>query len=266
MWNPAAEAMFGWSEKQILGQANPTVPENKIKEYEALRQATLSGMAFSNLDTLRMRKDGTQFPVSLSVAPLRGQQSQVIGRMHVIDDITERKKIQEELRQQAITDELTGVSNRRHFMELANSEMKRAVRLKRPPAVALIDIDHFKQINDTYGHAAGDQALIAFTTIFQKHIREIDVFARFGGDEFVLLLPETNQEQAFVVLERIRLALSTQPIDLDGKPVALTFSSGIASLSGDQQSIDSLLSQADQALYRAKEAGRNNIVRYDKLC
>ena len=264
MWNPAAEAMFGWSEKQILGQTNPSVPENKLKEYDALRQATLNGMAFSNRDTLRMNKDGTQFPVSLSVAPLRGQHSQVIGRMHIIADITERKKLQEELRHQATTDELTRVSNRRHFMELAQSEIKRAVRFKRPPAIALIDIDHFKQVNDTFGHAAGDQALVALAKICKKHIREIDVFARFGGDEFILLLPETNQEQAFEVLERVRLALMAQPFDLNGKAVALTISSGIASLAADQVSIDTLLSQADQALYRAKEAGRNKVVRYDK--
>jgi diguanylate cyclase (GGDEF)-like protein/PAS domain S-box-containing protein len=265
MWNPAAEAMFGWPDKQVLGQVNPTVPENKVKEYEALRQATLNGMAFSNLDTLRMKKDGAQFPVSVSVAPLRGQQSQVIGRLHIIADSTERKKLQEELRQQATTDELTKVSNRRYFIELANSEIKRALRLRRPPSVALIDIDHFKQINDTYGHAVGDQALIRFAKICQMYIREIDVFARFGGDEFILLLPETNQEQAYEVLERIRLALMVQPLDLNGRQVALTISAGIASLSGDQDALDVLISQADQSLYRAKETGRNKVARYDAL-
>ncbi len=260
MWNPAAEGMFGWSDKQILGQADPTVPENKIKEHDALRNATLSGMSFSNMDTLRMKKDGEQFPVSLSVAPLRGQQNEVIGRLHIITDITERKKLQEELRQQATTDELTKVSNRRHFIELANSEVKRAIRLKRPPAVALIDIDHFKQINDTYGHATGDLALIAFTKICQKQIREIDVFARFGGDEFVLLFPETTQEQAYDIVERIRLALTKKPVDLEGKQVTITLSCGIASLGDEQTSFDALLNRADQALYRAKEAGRNRVV------
>ncbi len=265
MWNPAAETLFGWSDKQILGKTNPTVPEIKLKEYEALRQATFNGMAFSNLDTLRIKQDGEQFPVSLSVAPLRGQQGQVIGRMHIIADSTERKKLQEELRQQATTDELTRVSNRRHFIELANGEIKRSIRLKRLSAVALIDIDHFKHINDTYGHAAGDQALISFTKICQKYIREIDVFARFGGDEFVLLLPETNQEQAYEIVERVRLALMKQPIDLEGHSVVLSISSGIASLSGNNESIDMLLSQADQALYRAKETGRNKVLRYDKL-
>jgi diguanylate cyclase (GGDEF)-like protein/PAS domain S-box-containing protein len=265
MWNPAAEAMFGWSDKQVVGQTDPTVPESKAREYEALRNATLVGMAFSNMDTLRMKKDGTEFPVSLSVAPLRGQQSQVIGRLHVIADITERKKYQEELRQQATTDELTRVSNRRHFIELATNEIKRAVRLKRPPAIALIDIDHFKQINDTYGHAAGDQALVGFTQICQRQIRQIDVFARFGGDEFVVLLPETNQEQAYEVIERIRSTLMAQPLELDGKPVPITISSGIASLSSDQESFEMLLNQADQALYHAKELGRNKVVRSDRL-
>jgi diguanylate cyclase (GGDEF)-like protein len=129
----------------------------------------------------------------------------------------------------------------------------------------LIDIDHFKQVNDTFGHAAGDQALITFTKICQRHIREIDVFARFGGDEFVLLLPETNQEQAYEVLERIRLAVTAQPIELDGKPVMLTISSGISSLSVNQESLDAVLSQADQALYRAKEVGRNKVISFQSL-
>jgi diguanylate cyclase (GGDEF)-like protein/PAS domain S-box-containing protein len=264
MWNPAAEDLFGWSEKQIIGQLNPTVPERKSKEYDALRLATLKGMAFSNVDTLRRNRDGVQIPVSLSVAPLRGQQGQVVGRMHIIADITERKQFQEDLRKQATTDELTKVSNRRYFIELANSEIKRAIRLKRPPAIVLIDIDHFKQVNDTYGHAAGDQALIAFSKICLKQIREIDVFARFGGDEFVLLLPETTQEQAYEVVERVRKALVAQPIAFNGQAVSLTISSGISSLVG-QESFDTILSQADRALYRAKEAGRNRVIRFDTL-
>lgn len=260
MWNPAAEGIFGWSDKQILLQADPTIPESKIKEHEALRNATLSGMSFSNLDTIRMNRDGEQIPVSLSVAPLRGQQDDVIGRLHIITDITERKKLQEELRQQATTDELTKVSNRRHFIEIANSEIKRAIRLKRMPALALVDIDHFKQINDTYGHAAGDQALVAFSQLCQKQIREIDVFARFGGDEFVLLFPETSQEQAFEIVERIRLALTSKPLELGDHQVPITLSCGIASMGDDQTSFDTLLNRADQALYRAKEAGRNRVI------
>jgi diguanylate cyclase (GGDEF)-like protein/PAS domain S-box-containing protein len=266
MWNPAAEEIFGWTEKEVIEQVNPTVPDNKLNEYNALCQATLNGMAFSNLDTLRMKKDGTQFPVNLSVAPLRGKQSQVTGGVHVIADNTERKKLQEELRQQATTDGLTGILNRRHFQQLALSDLKRAIRFNHPLAIVLIDIDHFKQVNDTFGHAAGDQALLAFTKICQQNIREIDLFARFGGDEFVLLLPETDCGQAYAVVERLRVAVTAASINFDGKQIPITISSGITSLSGDQESFDTLLGQADQALYHAKEEGRNNVVRYDNLC
>jgi diguanylate cyclase (GGDEF)-like protein/PAS domain S-box-containing protein len=269
IWNPSAEEMFGWSEKQILGEVNPTVPENKTKEYDALRQATLNGMAFSNLDTVRQKKNGAQFPVSLSVAPLRGQGMKVIGRMHILADITERKKLQEELRLQATTDDLTRVANRRHFLELADRELKRALRHKTPSAIALMDLDHFKQINDTYGHAAGDQALIGFSQLCQKYIREIDVFARFGGDEFVMLLPETNLDQAYEVVERVRLALADRPIFTRGSQqaaqVALTISSGVSCLSAEMETIDMLIRQADQALYRAKETGRNRVIRFDQM-
>ena len=103
---------------------------------------------------------------------------------------------------------------------------------------------------------------MAFTRICRYNIREIDLFARFGGDEFALLLPEANFEQAYAVVDRIRKAVTTQPIDLDGKLVSITISSGITNLSETEETFDKLLSQADQALYRAKEAGRNKVVGY----
>ena len=124
----------------------------------------------------------------------------------------------------------------------------------------MIDIDHFKFINDTYGHAAGDQALSTFAKICLTNIREIDMFARVGGDEFALLLPETKLEQAYTIVERIRQNLLPLPIDLAGNPVLITISSGISILESKDDSLDALLSRADQALYQAKEAGRNRVV------
>ncbi len=174
-------------------------------------------------------------------------------------EITERKRLQEELHQQATTDELTKVFNRRHFLSLAHRELKRALRLNHPVSVALIDLDHFKKINDTYGHAAGDQALRELTKIHQENTRAIDVFARFGGDEFALLLPETDGATAQQVVERVRLALLAQPLNLSGTRVTITISAGIASLEGESDLLDTLIARADQALYRAKEAGRNGV-------
>ena len=211
---------------------------------------------------LMVRKDGSSFYTEANANILKDADNRPVGILYVERDITERKRLQEELQQQATTDGLTGLTNRRHFLELAHNELKRAVRLNHPMAIALIDIDHFKSINDALGHAAGDQALLAFTKICQNKIREIDIFARFGGDEFVLLLPETSFEQAYKVVERIRLLLATQPINLGGRLVSTSISSGISTLSSVHENIDTLLSQADQALYRAKEAGRNQVVGY----
>jgi diguanylate cyclase (GGDEF)-like protein len=175
-------------------------------------------------------------------------------------DIVENKRAEEALQQQATTDEITGVTNRRHFLALASQELKRAIRHQRPLSIALIDLDHFKQINDTHGHAGGDQALKIFTQICQQHIRAIDLIARFGGDEFVLLLPVTTGEQAYEVLERVRLALIVEALELNGEPLLITISVGIAVCHpGEPETLETLLGHADQALYRAKKAGRNRV-------
>jgi diguanylate cyclase (GGDEF)-like protein len=175
-------------------------------------------------------------------------------------DIVENKRAEEALQQQATTDELTGVMNRRHFLTMASHELKRVARLNHPLSVALIDLDYFKQVNDTYGHAGGDQVLKMFTRICQQHIREIDLLARFGGDEFVLLLPVTTGEQAYEVVERVRLALTVQVVELNGGRVPITISVGIAAChTSEPQVLEILLDRADQALYHAKKAGRNRI-------
>ena len=178
----------------------------------------------------------------------------------LIQDITQRKHLEKILQQQATTDELTGLFNRRYFLELAPRELKRATRRHDWISVALLDVDHFKQINDTYGHQAGDQALIAFAKTCQQHIREMDMLARFGGDEFVLLLPEADSEQACEVVERIRLALALAPVDHRGQPIPMTLSAGIACWADEPEPLDDLLGRADQGLYQAKNQGRNGII------
>jgi diguanylate cyclase (GGDEF)-like protein len=175
-------------------------------------------------------------------------------------EITERKRLQEELRQQATTDELTQIFNRRHFLFLASIELKRAVRLNHPLSLVLIDLDYFKRINDTYGHIIGDQALLEFAQTFKGNIRTIDVFARFGGDEFALILPETESNQTVEVIERVQRALAEQRPKLGDTTITLSISAGISSLACETDSVDGLISRADQALYRAKAMGRNSVV------
>jgi diguanylate cyclase (GGDEF)-like protein len=175
-----------------------------------------------------------------------------------------RKQLLKNLQEQATTDELTGLINRRKCMEIANSELKRALRFDHPLTVALLDVDRFKQINDRYGHAAGDKALVVVAAILQQTVRETDIAARLGGDEFILLLPETDSVSAHEVLERYRKALENQSIELDGNAISITVSIGIASLkkynsTGDHEQLKTLIERADQALYQAKNSGRNKV-------
>ena len=197
-----------------------------------------------------VRKDGSQLTGVLSsrLILLRGSPH----ALSVIHDMTERKLLEKQLEEQATTDELTGVSNRRRFLEIADNEIKRALRLTYPLSVVLIDLDFFKQVNDTHGHQVGDQVLMHLAQVCRQNIREIDLIARIGGDEFAMLLPFTNCQQASEVIERVRAALAASDLK-----VPVTITAGIACLARGIDTLDGLLGRADQALYRAKKAGRN---------
>ena len=265
-WNPGAERIFGYPKDEVCGQPMTLLlpvrhQAGHLSGMERVRTGGAKHVIGRTVELEGRRKDGSEFPLEISLSEWRTGDHLFFSA--VIRDITERKRLKEELQQQASTDALTGIFNRRYFLQLALGELKRANRLNRSLAVVLIDIDHFKHVNDTLGHAAGDQALLAFTKICKENIREIDMFARFGGDEFALLLLEASYEQAYVVVDRIRGAVNAQPISLDEKVISITISSGIAHLSDHEEAFDKLLSQADQALYRAKETGRNKVVIYE---
>ena len=164
-----------------------------------------------------------------------------------------------EVQQLASTDGLTGLHNRRHFMELADREFGRARRYQRPLAAIMLDIDHFKQVNDTYGHAVGDQVLQIAAERCQKTVREIDILGRYGGEEFVALLLETDIDRARGVAERLRQCVAEPPINTDGGALTITVSGGVAILDEECTDLDHLLQRADQALYVSKQAGRNRV-------
>jgi len=165
-----------------------------------------------------------------------------------------------ELEHQAKTDVLTGISNRRHFFEMAEREMMRARRSEKPMALLMIDIDHFKKINDKCGHSAGDEVLKCLSLTSQGTIRNIDVFGRIGGEEFAIVLPETNLKQATTVAERLRDKLSETNLKVTGSErVPFTVSIGVSVLNDEDADIDSLLKRADTAMYQAKRYGRNRV-------
>jgi len=180
--------------------------------------------------------------------------AQILG---VARDITERKLFEEELERRATTDSLTTAANRHLFMERAAAEIRRAARHGRPLAFAVMDIDDFKAVNDTCGHAVGDLALVAFAEVCRESIRDVDLLARLGGDEFALVLVETDCAGALEVVNRIQASLTDRTIDADGDSLLLEACAGVSSLTAADDSIDSLLARADKALYRAKNLGRN---------
>jgi diguanylate cyclase (GGDEF)-like protein len=159
----------------------------------------------------------------------------------------------------AATDPLTGLYNRRQMFTLGAYELGHARRLKKPLSALVIDIDHFKQINDTYGHQAGDEVLQAAAHVFQSNLRQEDILARMGGDEFVVLLPSTEVHVAASVAERMRLAMKSLSISNLQLPLQITVSMGVAPLTPDILNLDDLLLRADEALYAAKRAGRARV-------
>lgn len=164
----------------------------------------------------------------------------------------------ERLRLRAFLDALTGVWNRGALFDLLARELERAQRTQEPLSVAMLDIDHFKDVNDTYGHQAGDEVLRELCERLQKSIRAYDAIGRYGGEEFVVVFPETQVAQAEAQGERLRRIVEASPFILGGGPRTLTVSVGVATSGGE--SMEELLSRADRALYRAKREGRNRVI------
>ncbi|MDR3451042.1 MAG: diguanylate cyclase [Alphaproteobacteria bacterium] len=176
-----------------------------------------------------------------------------------LNDISQRKEMEAELFRQASTDSLTGISNRRYFQNQAEQELRRARRFAREMAVMMIDIDHFKKINDTHGHAVGDAAIQGVVKRALESLRQSDSIGRIGGEEFAVLLPETGLAAAFDVAERLRAHMQGKPIIAERVVIPCTVSIGVAQLSAQDGGIEDLLHRADLALYTAKKCGRNRV-------
>ncbi len=192
-----------------------------------------------------------------------GHRTMIDGKIYLVGlgtDITDRRVLEKQLLEQARTDMLTGLPNRRHFMELAESECERANRYGGPLSLMMIDLDGFKHINDTHGHQAGDQALAAFAEACRKTIRVNDIPGRIGGEEFAVILPETDGKRAFEVAERLRRAIAARIVKAgQDASFGFTASIGIATRADDSE-LDRLIAEADRALYSAKSTGKNRTV------
>jgi len=281
--NPAYARLFGYEAADLIGKrpVDVTLPEDceVLAEQKSLRQSGISSTYESRL----RRTDGSVAHVLITGVP-RESQGEYAGAIAVITDLTEQKQAEDELRrakeelellnqklEQALvrekqlsrTDALTGINNRGFLFELAEKKFNVALRYGLPFSVIIFDIDHFKLVNDTFGHAVGDMALRRIAQAVCEQIRSADIIGRYGGDEFVVLLPQSNEQEAARLANRIHACVADINLEIENGALSFTVSLGIAqtlhTVAQDQapDTLEALFLRADQALYAAKEAGRN---------
>ncbi|HMV95437.1 MAG TPA: GGDEF domain-containing protein [Anaerolineales bacterium] len=217
----------------------------------------------SDLPTAIIPQQEIFFSASLLVVNIGGLLIVGSSNRHKQDDYQARqseKEARQQLETLASIDPLTNIFNRRHFMEIFNHELDRGKRYGARFSLVLMDLDHFKQVNDTYGHLAGDEALKAFVRIIQENKRKTDIFGRLGGEEFGLLMMETSGADALTTLQRFLSKARQEHIVMDDSTFHFTFSAGITETLPKDRSIDEIIHRADEALYKAKESGRNHCV------
>lgn len=246
-------------EAQSLGLIHFIVPAHQAAFID-LHKRVMAGER-GTLEFEVVGEKGTKRWLETHAAPLYDKSGKVTALIGITRDVTERRAFLKKLEYQAHTDSLTGLPNRRYFFELAERELSRARRYSGAISLLMLDIDRFKEVNDRYGHKAGDLVLINLARICQSALRDIDVVGRLGGEEFAILLPETDNRKAFEIAERLREAIANSTTTLaDGSAITITTSFGVTTRDGESADMDALIQKADQALYSAKAAGRNRVV------
>lgn len=260
--NQPAAKMFGWPQAAALSKRAHELYYDRIDFLHHSDQA-LSDKPVNNAECLLKHKEGTPFWASISMSASKTAEGTTL--MIGLSDITQRKRLEDELKRRATTDSLSGLANRAYFMESAQQEITRAKRYQHPTCIVMMDIDFFKKVNDQYGHQTGDTVIKVMANLCRASLRDNDLLARIGGEEFAALLPETNLAKAYEVAERLRNHIAAHRITLDdGSELRFTTSIGISELYSDDVNVEAPLKRADQALYSSKHAGRNRTSCYSE--
>ncbi len=252
---------LGRSADEVIGQPFTRFITDGGKDlFDHLFPQFLAQGHIEELEFALVHADGSTRPVLVNATLIRDASGKPIMSRSIVFDITERKKLEHRLEELSNSDAMTGLCNRRHFYELASNEIARANRLHSSFSLAILDVDHFKRVNDEFGHAIGDELLISLAQTLKAKMRSIDIVARIGGEEFAILMPHTDLANALTVMDRLREELAESSIPLtDGRLVRFTVSIGVTAQQDNEFDIDAMLVRADKALYTAKGSGRNRV-------
>lgn len=260
-WNHSVEQLTEYTDSDIRGRMLDLfyAPDDNSAALFPERIALTREEGWHVHENWCLSKRGRRFAAQILIAVLREDDGNFSGYSVVLRDVSDRRITSDELTRLLTTDHLTGAVNRAQFFKVAEKEFARATRLESALSLIMIDADHFKQINDTAGHLAGDQVLAEIVQHIKRVLRSVDVIARLGGEEFCVMLPGTDADDAGLVAELIRKAVAAARIATAAGELSITISLGTASLAADTHSANELLAAADKALYRAKANGRNRI-------
>ena len=260
---PGVRRVLGYEPHEIEGHtAESYYPQSK--DRDAFKAAIMAHGEVSDFPGQMVRKDGTVIDISISSHALFDHNGAFAGVEGLYRDVTQRKNLERELHRLATTDMLTGMANRRSFLEVAEATFQRARESHAPLTVLMLDLDHFKTINDRFGHLEGDRVLAEFARATKHQLRAGDTVGRLGGEEFGLLLPHTLPAEGADIANRILEAIRALELtDSNGRPYGVTTSMGLGTLSPGDRSLHDLLDRADQALYLAKRRGRNQLAVLD---
>ncbi|MBK7058630.1 MAG: diguanylate cyclase [Leptospiraceae bacterium] len=271
--NKLFSELSGYSEQELVGNTHKIINSGFHDKafWENLWQTIKNGNVWKG-EVKNRAKDGSEYWVSSVISPIFDENGQIFQYLSIRQDITTRKRFEEELKTLSLTDPLTGVGNRRFFMNLLDREWQRFRRFKQPTSILMLDIDFFKKINDTYGHATGDEVLSHTGELLNK-LRATDVVGvysqsevvgRIGGEEFAIIATNTALPEAKILAERLRKDIASLHIEKAGVLIPVTASFGAAAFSENDSGPESAMQYADQALYKAKQNGRNRVVIYSK--
>jgi diguanylate cyclase (GGDEF)-like protein/PAS domain S-box-containing protein len=258
--NKAFTELTGYTQEEVLGknprilQSNGTDEKSKIIIRQGLEQKKPIRVTIKNYS-----KTGEEYWLDLSILPLKNSQGVVTHFVAIERDVTEQKNIQEKLEILSRTDSLTGLLNRRSFDVILENELSRFKRSGEIYSVLMLDIDHFKQINDRYGHATGDVAIQCIAQSCESILRSHDTIARIGGEEFCVILPCTNKKVAYTVAEKLREIVSNTSIAVLNEDISITISIGVSQVEKTDIDPAVILKRADENMYKAKKAGRNRV-------